>query len=384
MENIIADYQDRIFLLLKDDSKETRLIKDILKSPLGLASDIIRFLFEEKFGELKDSLDDIKRFAAGINRSEKLSIYPLASYYPYMFAFHQYFHSSYRARQGKVLEKMLQNILVNYGNCDGVPNKNNDMLTILMDVFDTAEIPKLDLDAMGFNSSENKIILIQIRSRDDTGGTTAKGSLVDMLRALLRINKIPNSDILYLVCVWEPRNSAQKNSTIKKIYSSIQDLITINEKDFSSLAFTPIKLRNRIFIRMVYGIEEISQSLYDWIGSQNKEVLKSIYNIITTVEDWDDLWISYTIASMELENMLLSGNSNIKILNDKYKQVGIDLDFKTYDDLNNSIVDILSRIIILWKENSIPLASTSDRVHYIRDLLFLKACYEKLIRKGIV
>ncbi len=105
-----------------DDNAEMLLVKDILKSPLALADKIFTCLFEEKLVELKDDLDEIKSFAAGINRAEELSIsYSLASYYPFMFAFHQYFHSSFRARQGKVLERVLQEILRKYGNCDSVP-----------------------------------------------------------------------------------------------------------------------------------------------------------------------------------------------------------------------------------------------------------------------
>ena len=72
---------------------------------------------------MKDDLDEIKQFAAGVARAEKLSTdYTLASYYPFMFAFQQYFHSSFRARQGKVLEKMVQSILKKYGKCDSVPD----------------------------------------------------------------------------------------------------------------------------------------------------------------------------------------------------------------------------------------------------------------------
>ena len=56
---------------------------------------------------------------------------------------------------------------------------------------------------MAINLTSKKTLIIQLRSRDDTGGTTAKGSLVDFLRELLRQN---SSDVLYLVCVWDPRN----------------------------------------------------------------------------------------------------------------------------------------------------------------------------------
>ena len=147
MENA---YTDRKFLYLIDSSEETDLVKDILKSPLGLASEVIKRLFEERFEELKDDLDEIKQFAAGIDKAQKLAAgYALASYYPSMFAFHQYFHSSFRARQGKVLEKMIQNILKQYAHCDQVPVRNTDRLSIVCDIFDVVKFPILDIDAMG-------------------------------------------------------------------------------------------------------------------------------------------------------------------------------------------------------------------------------------------
>lgn len=215
-------YPTRKFLHLIDPEEETLSVKDILKSPLGLASNIITSLFEGKLAGLKDDLDEIKHFAAGIKRAETLSAgYSLASYYPLMFAFHQNFHSSFRARQGKVLEKMLQRILQQYGRCNNVPDKNKDRLSLLDEIFETNEFTELDIDVMASDFTNKKTLVIQLRSRDDTGGTTAKGSLVDLLRELLRLNKVPQSDVLYLVCVWDPRDSQQKISTIRKMFSSL-------------------------------------------------------------------------------------------------------------------------------------------------------------------
>ncbi|MBA4313446.1 MAG: hypothetical protein C0417_12555 [Chlorobiaceae bacterium] len=97
-------FQDRIFLNLIDENGHTLLIKKILKSPIGLASDIINSLFEENIESLKNDLDKIKKFVAGINRADSLANqYSLAKFYSPMFSFHQFFNSSFRARQGKVL-----------------------------------------------------------------------------------------------------------------------------------------------------------------------------------------------------------------------------------------------------------------------------------------
>jgi hypothetical protein len=374
MENT---YPDRIFLHLIDSSEETELVKDILKSPLGLASKIIKQLFEERLEEFKDDLDEIKQFVAGIARAQTLSSsYALASYYPSMFAFHQHIHSSFRARQGKVLEKMIENILRQYGRCE-VPTRNNEKLSILCKIFDVEGLPSLDIDVMGVDFTNKKTILIQLRSRDDTGGTTAKGSLVDFLRELLRLNKIPKSDLLYLVCIWDARDEQQKPSTIKKMFSALQASISMLKEDFDDITEQEKKLSENIYLKMAYGTDQIEEALFDWIGDQNEEVLESISTIVRLVSDWDDLWIAYTIASLELEVTTLSGQSNVSLLNEKYDKIGIRFDFTSYQDLTDSIDRIVEQIIPLWKEDSIPLNSVSDQAQYIRDLLFLKAHYEK-------
>jgi len=66
----MTNYQDRRFLLLLDSEKSIELIRKILKSPLGLATDIITKLFNNELNSLKEDLDEIKMFAAGINRAE--------------------------------------------------------------------------------------------------------------------------------------------------------------------------------------------------------------------------------------------------------------------------------------------------------------------------
>ena len=372
-------YPERRFLHLMDPSEETTLVKDILKSPLGLASDIITFLFEEKLEELKDGLDEIKRFAAGIRRAENLSAsYSLASYYPSMFAFQQYFHSSFRARQGKVLEQMLQGILQQYSRCDNVPSKNTDRLLILDEIFETHELSNLDIDVMASDSTNKKTLIIQLRSRDDTGGTTAKGSLVDLLRELLRLNKTPQSDILYLVCIWDPRDSQQKNSTVTKMFSSLKEYTKVSEEAFGKIVKNKVRLQENIFLKMAYGTDEIAVSLFEWIGDDNEKVLDAISTIVDLVSDWDDLWIAYAIASLELEVVSFSHHSNIRLLNEKCDRIGISFNHKSYQDLTDSIDRILEKIIPLWTEDSIPLNTLADKAQYIRDLLFLKAYYEKL------
>ncbi len=376
---MINPYPERRFLHLMDHCDETQLVINILKSPLGLAAKIVKFLHEEKFEDLKNDLDEIKQFVAGIRRAEKLSEhYSLASYYPHLFAFHQFFHSSFRARQGKVLEKVIQDILKQYANCDSIPTKNVDRINILSKIFQTDELTHLDIDVLASDMINKKTLAIQLRSRDDTGGTTAKGSLVDLLHELLRINNIPTNNLLYLVCIWDPRDSQQKNATVKKMYSSLKDSFEVNSETFQDIVNNKVRLKENISLKIAYGTDEIADALFDWIDDEDRAVLDAISTIVDLVSDWDDLWVAYTIASLELEIVAFSNPSNITILNEKYEKIGIKLDFASYQALTDSIDRIVQQMIPLWTENSIPLTSLSDKAQYIRDLLFLKAYYEKL------
>ena len=233
--------KDRIFVLLSDDNKEIRIIKDILENMLDLASKTIKYLFEERFDELKNKLDEIMQFTTGIKRVDNLPIYYLpASYYSYMLAYQKFFFNSYKVRQGIILDKMLQNILKEY-----------------------------------------------------------------------------------------------------RTYN-------------------------------------ITNSLHEWLIDENYDVLHSISTIVRIVENWDDLWVSYAVASLELENFNLSNMSNVRVLNEEYKEIGADFNYSSYVELTQSIDDIFKCLIPKWNENSIPFRTPSDQAHYIKDLLFLKACYEEI------
>jgi len=337
-------------------------------------------LFEDDFKKLKDGLDEIKSFVAGISRAERIAIssnYSLASYYPHMFSFHQFFNSSFRARQGKVLEKMLFYIVKDYTTCDIVPEKAKEMLDNLSRIFNTT-LPKLDIDVMGSDTKNRKTMIIQLRSRDDTGGTTAKESLVDLLRALLRSKQKPTYDILYLVCIWDVRDSQQKKTTIGKMYSSLKDWIDITEDDFLKDVSNGVQINDKITLKLAYGTNEIVDSFYKWNASNNKLILTSISKVISSVDNWDDLWISYAIANSEIEIKHLNGHSNIKLLEEKCNYINKQFNFNSYEDLVLSINEMTNEIIPIWSEDTIPLESPADKAHYIRDLLFLRACYEKM------
>lgn len=269
---------------------------------------------------------------------------------------------------------MIKNILNKYTNCDEVPDKVSRMQEIISNSFGTT-VQNLDIDVMDLNS--NKIILLQLRSRDDTGGTTAKGSLVDLLRSLLRLNKLPDKKLLYLICIWDERNSQQKNSTGVKICSSLKDYIK-NEQEFKESISKGYSLNEKISLKLAYGTKEISDALFEWAETNDESILSAINNIIEIIEKWDDLWIAYSIANLELEINSLKNISNIDILNNKLEKTGFEIDFKNYDSICQSVNQTLNKLLPIWTEDSIPFSSISDKAHYIRDLIFLKVIYSKL------
>ncbi|MFQ3608500.1 MAG: hypothetical protein SNJ55_07730 [Chloroherpetonaceae bacterium] len=316
-------------------------------------------------------MDGIKKFVAGVERATILGEdYTLAKNYAQLFSFHQFFHSSYRARQGKVLEEMLKNILRTYRLFNHVPNRVRDMHQILESVFNTS-IPNLDIDVMGV--SDDKILIVQLRSRDDTGGTTAKGSLVDMLRGLIRTGRRPLKSILYLVAIWDARDSQQRQSTISKMFSALKDLIQLPEDKFSHKISEGVHITEHIMLKLVYGTEEMMKAITQF-ATYEPSALNVVDKVISLIENWDDLWVAYSVASLETANF--SGFSNIDLLNEKFESFNLQFNFSCYSDLVKSVDNMTHLLSSTWKENSLPFSITSDRILYIRDLLFLKACYQ--------
>jgi len=120
------------------------------------------------------------------------------------------------------------------------------------------------------------------------------------------------------------------------------------------------------------------QTILNWAERKNdKKFLNAINDISKFVEKWDDLWVAYSLASLEIEIRAFKGLSNIKLVNENFEKINSKFDFSSYSSLVNSINEITDKIIPLWTENSIPLQTPADQIHYIRDLLFLKACYNK-------
>ena len=294
-------FQDR-FLLTLDSEPTSALIRSVLESPLGLSHEIITCLFENKFDKIRDNLDSIKEFVAGVSRAESLGKdYTLASYYPSLFAFHQYFHSSYRARQGKTLEEFIKEVIRATDHSLIVPDDIATKTKIMASVF-SGYNSRGDMDVIVQNQS--KIMVIQLRSRDDTGGTTAKSSLVEVFRTALTLSKIKDIEFIYHIGIWEKIKSNQKNITKNKFWETLMHQLIpsgITKEKFLAEVENGIIIKPEITLKLSYGNEEILKVIKGWLGNPQKLKDSAIKDMILKLENWDDLWLSYVIASMELD-----------------------------------------------------------------------------------
>ena len=308
------NFQER-YLISLDKSDGGLIIRKILESPNNLAIDIIKVLFSNNFEKIKLDLDSIKKFVAGISRADSFSkSYRLANYYGYLFSFHQYFHSSYRARQGKALEALLNQILRECGDNFFVADKTNEKIKLIKELFPKMK-SKLDLDAVCRKNTKS-YLTVQLRSRDDTGGTTAKGSLVDFLRKSFDWKKNSRKKLLYLVTIWDAIDSNQKKITKSKIYENLKHIIgkQYSEKKFIDSVEQGIKVRDGVVLKMVYGTEDLAKTLGGWAKPEAKIDFHTINKMIKKVESWDDLWLSYAMVSLELDNQKIAGFSNAELL----------------------------------------------------------------------
>jgi hypothetical protein len=372
------NFQERFLLNLCSNDKNTKIVRTILKSPLGLSQKIIRLLFKNDFKEVKDNLDSIKQFVAGITRSESLGgSYTLAKFYPYLFSFHQFIHSSYRARQGKTLEELFKEVIRKANKNFIVPDKEKDKHDVMSEVFKGYD-SKLDIDVVA-KKSKGKILSLQLRSRDDTGGTTAKSSLVEALRRVMKKSIEKDTELFYLIGIWDVIKSNQKNITISKIFESLEPYFhkPISKEYFIKNIEKGIVLHRGITLKLAYGDEEIVKNVSDWIGKDTKLDYKSMQKIIRTLESSDDLWLSYVIASLELENIELKGINNIQYLDELLKSEKFDISAFTANEEYLKLANELAlKIIPKWDKDSLPVLTISEKAHYIRDLILLKFVYD--------
>lgn len=196
-----------------------------------------------------------------------------------------------------------------------------------------------------------------------------------MLKGFLRSQKKPSADILYLIGIWDKRGSQQRESTIKKIYSSLKENTKLSEKEFQKIG-AGISLTSKINLQMTYGIDSILDAIFAWDSSQKSHNAEAVKEIVTKIETWDDLWLAYAVASIELETQSLRGASNIRLLSEKFNALDIDLDYRSYSLLQKSVETAIEKLIPAWIEPTLPVYSPAEQALYIRDLVFLRAIYK--------
>ena len=364
---------DRRIILLEDKNDNTiQQLLSILCSPLGLAKELSNRAFDtDNKGNLlsyEKQLDFLKRAGAGLTSASKKGPYPISDYASFLFAFQQFFHSSYRARQGNFAESLVRTILT-LSNKGKVYTKKQHAKVMSM-ILPLRTKSKHDMDVIA--SLSGKYLFVQIRSRDDTGGTTAKGSLVEFLKDVIRNNNIPNYPIRYVIFVWISGSSTQKSTLISKIAEQLTNLGGINPEEIKEKLTSSemVSLAKNITMELIYGFEDFSRILGDFSGSS--EITEISEKIFKTLEDWDDLWLTYVVTSIEIQNLKIHGKNNFQILEEKLSEEGIIISSESITDYKKESCNIALLLMKKWKEASLPVSSPGDQFLYIRDLVLIK------------
>ena len=367
--------KQRKLILLENKTDQTiAALNTILESPLGLAKQIAFRCFQKDQNNsllsYKNGLDILKRLGVGLESAMKKSAYPIANYSSYLFAFQQFVHSSYRARQGNFAESLLRAILKET-SAEVYGKKEHSK--IAQKVLGTKTTNKHDLDVVA--SMPKEYLFVQIRSRDDTGGTTAKGSLAEFLKDVLRNKIVPKAPIRYVIFVWVSGSGAQKSSLVTRIVDQLTGLTTIEtdemKKDLSSQK--RIQLSENITLELSYGFDAFSDILAEF--SESKSISEISKKIFATLEDWDDLWLTYALSSIELQNLAINGINNFLILEDKLAKLGINISNQDISRYKERSIYIAHKLIDNWNENTLPVNSPRDQLWYIRDLILTKMIF---------
>jgi len=294
-----------------------------------------------------------------------------------MFSFQQEFHSSYRARKGKVLEQILRKFCQEMGYI--VPGKGKWQLIAeslkveVQNLVSGKRAPDIDLVA----KSEKCLLVIQIRSRDDTGGTTAKGSLAKALLPIVdtKIEISPETDIIYLVVIWEPRGEKQFSSLVEELASRLKDTISL-PSDMNYIKETVrsgkgLEVREKVFLRIAYGVEDIEKLISELKIEEetNKQSVK-LSDIERLLEKPDDLWLTYAVVSLELNQLLTKSKTNIDYLKNKVESEDRNVSEDNIDELAK---DLFST----WKDTALPFEQPTHNYLYIRDMLYLYLIYQQ-------
>jgi hypothetical protein len=386
-------------LRLKDTDNEVFEAISNLESPLKLALKLVDSIFTNDGEQLKkysENLDETKKIAFGLENAETLFFKfsdKLAAFSLYQFAFQQYVQSSFRARQGKALEKILKKILtVKEMRIEPqIASSKDDKIKTLKEVINSKEryiksiIERHDIDILA--KTEDKVIIFQMRSRDDTGGATAKSSLAELLKELY--TKELSKEILYVVYIWvKPKTEKpqQKVTLINKLLSMI-DLDNAEEIKKVLKEGKIATIKDNLKICVVYGAEDLIKTLWSEMGikidEKYKELMDKYSKYLELLSTWDDLWLSYAIATLELENLIKYGKTNVSVITKLLSEFGFEEKLKSeecimkYEQYSAEISKEISPCI-REDDDLIPFNAVGDKMNYIRDLILLKIVHEHL------
>jgi hypothetical protein len=370
--------QPRQLILLGDSADPIiQRLGQLLESPLGLAKVLVAMSFHNGpppgLTLAQRKLDSIKRIAAGLASAEAhATTYHVAGYSVYAFCLQQFFASSYRARQGNVLEEVLRATLTDGGLKVWEKDEHKQVLSRELGVVTPAAH---DVDVLAKNRAD-RYLLVQVRSRDDTGGTTAKASLVELLVDILRSKEKVKRPVLYLMFVWESLDRAQKSSLVTKVLSNLGGLVpTAGFKDPLTRG-EAVEIGSCIQLQLAYGTEEAARVVGSFASQTRLHEL--LAKVLGLMRSWDDLWLAYGVASLELERIVLGGKSNFELLESKLTAAGIVIrssDLRNYAEASERIARLL---IEDWHEDTLPVKAPADALTYVRDLVLLKMIHVKM------
>jgi hypothetical protein len=412
VERSEQDRKQRYFVLLEED-KEAEFLRKVLKNLLDLVVSTLDGIFSKGLKEYDQYLSDAKKekkkkkeveedesviseLISGRVRSGDLRRnYPLADFHHTMFSFQEYFHSSYRARKGSVLEGVLAEYCSQLGYT--VYSSKSDAWSAIAKALNIKDgwkaitqklqekkkpaAPDVDLVTEYTKNGKNHLLVIQLRSRDDTGGTTAKASLTKALEPIATLAKEnkPRQTIIYLIGIWEPRDEQQRTSLVNEVIRTLKQYIAKEEEDIHNKISQGqgTMICQDVFLRLAYGAEEIESFINQKVfGVQHQSFesrhrdAASLSEIVNKLRRWDDLWLTYAVVTIELSCFLMKGKSNIDYLIDKLKY--------TNHRVSKENVDTLaSELLSSWEDTALPFEKPADNYLYIRDMLYLYIIYQQ-------
>jgi hypothetical protein len=370
--------QPRQLILLDDPSDPSiQRLGQLLESPLGLAEVLVAMSFHKGpppgLTLAQRKLDSIKRIAAGLASAEAhATTYRVAGYSVYAFCLQQFFASSYRARQGNVLEEVLRATLKDGGLKVWEKREHKQVLSRELGVVTPAAH---DVDVLAKNGAD-RYLLIQVRSRDDTGGTTAKASLVELLVDILRSRDKVKRPVLYLMFVWESLDRAQKTSLVTKVLSNLEGAVSTAGLKDPLTRGEAVELGSSIQLQLSYGTEEAARVVGSF-ASQTR-LHEMLAKVLELMRSWDDLWLAYGVASLELERVVLGGKSNFDLLEAKLTAAGVTIRSSDLRNYTESSERIARQLIEDWHEDTLPVKAPADAVTYVRDLVLLKMIHVRM------